>query len=233
MAAPRIHYLQHVPYEGPGSILSWADQHGYEIHGTKIYQKESFPQSEDYDWLVIMGGPMGVYDEVEHPWLLSEEKCIYEAIQAGKTVIGICLGAQLIATVLGAHVYNSPQKEIGWFPVHKTTNGKIHPLLDSIPNTFTAFHWHGDTFELPAGSVDLFYTNICPNQAFLYDDRVLAIQFHFEVTPASIHQMIENGKDELVPGECIQEAGTILEQSNYCQSLDQYLNLLFDQMAGR
>ena len=233
MTPPRIHYIQHVPYEGLGSIQMWADLRGCEIKGTRTYLNEPFPLNSDHDWLLIMGGPMGVYDEKEHPWLSIEKQYIRQSIQAGKTIIGICLGAQLIAHVLGAKVYPSPYKEIGWFPVHKTEQGKVHPMLDSIPNTFTAFHWHGDTFELPEGSIHLFQTNVCPNQAFLYDERILGIQFHFEVTPALINQMAEHGRDELVSAKFIQEAETILEQNNHCQNLDQYLNLLFDQMTGR
>ncbi len=114
----RAHYLQHVPFEGVGSIEPWLKINGYEITNTRLFEETDFPSLKDIDLLVIMGGPMSVSDEGKYPWLVHEKKFIYEAIKSDKAVLGICLGAQLIANVMGARVYQNPLKEIGWFPVY-------------------------------------------------------------------------------------------------------------------
>ena len=139
-----------------------------------------------------MGGPMGIYDHEEHPWLMAEKKIIRQAIDGGKTVLGICLGAQLIADVLGANVYPGPQKEIGWFPIQRADDAP-----DFLPDELTVFHWHGDTFEIPDGAIRLASSEACENQGFVYNDRVVALQFHMETTPESMEALIENCGHEL------------------------------------
>lgn len=154
-----------------------------------------------------MGGPMGVHDEKKHPWLKAEKQFIENAIKSDKVVIGICLGAQLIADVLGAKVFPSQYKEIGWFPVHLTNEGK--KVLGDFPEDFTAFHWHGDTFDLPSGAKHLAGSVACKNQAFLYD-KVLGLQFHLESTEASVKALIDNCRQEIVPASHIQNEESIL-----------------------
>jgi GMP synthase-like glutamine amidotransferase len=164
----------------------------------------------DFDWLIIMGGPMGVYDETRYPWLSPEKDLIKKAIQSGKTVLGICLGSQLIAECLGSRVYPNKEKEIGWYNVKLTHEGRNEPLLsDMLPET-TVFHWHGDTFDLPEKAVNLVFSDGCKNQLFLYGRHVIGIQFHFEVTEDSLGAMVENGKHELIPGKFVQDERTIL-----------------------
>jgi len=190
--AMKLHYLQHVPFEGLGIIEDWAKTQDAEISCTRLFAGEQLPDIGSFDWLVVMGGPMGIYDHKEHPWLIAEKEFIKAAIDTGKTVLGICLGAQLIADVLGAKVYPGSQKEIGWFPIQRSEGA---PEL--LPATLTAFHWHGDTFELPAGATRLASSEACKNQGFIYNDRVVALQFHLETTPESMEALIENCAEEL------------------------------------
>lgn len=143
-----IHYLQHVPFEDLGMIADWIDENGYHSRVSRLYQGEALPNVNDIDWLIVMGGPMGVYDEDQYPWLVDEKRCIERAIAKGRVVLGICLGAQLIANVLGARVYPHTRKEIGWFPITLTREGAQSPLFTELPSPFEVFHWHGDTFDL-------------------------------------------------------------------------------------
>ncbi len=194
----RIHYFQHVPFEGLGCIENWIDEQGHVLSSTKFYQNDSLPALDDIDWLIIMGGPMGVYDESKYDWLKAEKKFIDLAIKADKKVIGICLGSQLIAEALGSKVYPNHEKEIGWFPIRITADGQKNRLLSSLPESFEVFHWHGDTYDLPRGAKCLLESAGCKNQAFLYSDRVLALQFHFEVTAETIKEMVLHGREELI-----------------------------------
>src|ERR1035437_384463 len=214
----KIHTLQHVPFEGFGCIDQWITTKGHIVDYTKLYDKPQFPSLNKFDWLIVMGGPMGVYDEAIYPWLKEEKEFIRRAIESGKIVVGICLGSQLIAEVLGAKVYPNKQKEIGWFDIKKTEFARNHPLLKQIEEQFSVFHWHGDTFDLPADSERLFSSAVCLNQAFLYKKKVLGLQFHFEVTSQALKEMIENGMSELVKDKTIQSATKIMKQTKYIES---------------
>ena len=171
----RIHCLQHVPFEGIGHIDMWAKKRGNSLSFTRFFEKVKFPAQDDFDWLVVMGGSMNIFDDGLE-WLNDEKGFVKETIEAGKTVVGICLGAQLIAHVLGAKVYANNQKEIGWWPVTTTEAGNKHRLLKDFSDEFVTFHWHGDTFDIPEGAVDLLSSTVTTNQAFLYDDRVFACE---------------------------------------------------------
>lgn len=210
METMRIHYLQHVPFEGPAAVERWAESHGYPLTATRFFEDGVLPQMNDFDRLVVMGGPMNIYEEDRYPWLAREKRFIGEAVAAGKTVIGICLGAQLIADVLGARVHRNPDKEIGWFPVEWTEPARRCGVFGFLPERLNAFHWHGDTFDIPAGALHLARSEACENQAFLYDGRVLGLQFHLESTPESVRLLTENCRDELVPAPYIQNEGEIL-----------------------
>ena len=205
-----LHWLQHVPFEGLGTIEPWAETKGFELSCTRLFADEHLPDAGSFDGLVVMGGPMGTYDHGEHPWLIAEKEFIKAAIDAGKSVLGICLGAQLIADVLGARVYPGPQKEIGWFSIRRTEGAP-----DIIPEKLTAFHWHGDTFEIPAGATRIASSTACINQGFVYNDRVIALQFHLETTSESMEALIEHCANELSPNV---DGGS---SSVYIQTLEQ------------
>jgi GMP synthase-like glutamine amidotransferase len=207
----RVHYLQHVPFEGPAAVQDWAKSRGNAFSGTELFRIPAapaipaasetagdLPDLKEIDFLVIMGGPMGVHDTAEHQWLETEKTFIRAAIDNGRAVLGICLGAQLIATVLGAPVTKNPRPEIGWYPVALTVAARADPLVAGFPNKFPALHWHGDTFAIPSGAIHLASSGACLNQAFsLEGGRVVGLQFHLETTPRSLALLAEHGVGNL------------------------------------
>jgi GMP synthase-like glutamine amidotransferase len=225
-----IHTFMHEPYEGLGCIENWINKNGHPVSFTKFYEVFTLPKLEDIDWLIVMGGPMGVYDEAIYPWLAEEKEFIREAIKKGKTIIGICLGSQLLAEVLGADVYPNRQKEIGWFDIEIIEQAKDLPIINGFESRFKVFQWHGDTFDLPEGSTQLFRSEVCQNQAYLFNGNVLGLQFHFEATRESIRLMVESGSDELIENDTIQSAEQILNKLEYIDSNNQKMFRLLDYL---
>jgi len=198
----RAHYLQHVPFEGIGSIEKWLDAAGYEVSCSRLFEFPTFPGIEEFDLLVIMGGPMSVNDESIFPWLIQEKQFIRNAISAGKHILGICLGAQLIANAMGSRVYPNRVKEIGWFPVQALDSEDVSVFR--FPRSVNVFHWHGETFELPSGAVRLARSEACENQAFQFGTSVIGLQFHLETTPETAQEFILNCGSDLQPSEYVQ-----------------------------
>lgn len=223
----RIHYLQHVAFEDLGCIEDWIIKKGHQLSCTKFFQNGNLPLFTEFDLLIVMGGSMSIYDENEYPWLKAEKVFIQDAIDAGKKVLGICLGAQLIADVLDANVFPNAEKEIGWFPIQKE-NMETDLFID-FPNEFKVFHWHGDTFEIPLNAIHLFSSEACKNQGFLLGKNVLGLQFHFEVTEKSLRSMIENGMVELTSEKYVQTKETILGHSNFITENNKRLFQLLDK----
>lgn len=228
----RIHYLQHVPFEGPGSIESWAMVRGHSLTSTRLFAGQPMPPVEQFDWLVILGGPMNVYEDNRYPWLTREKRCIAEALHGGKTVIGICLGAQLVACVLGAGVTANRCREIGWHPVEKTEQASESPLARFLPERFAAFHWHGDTFEIPRGAVHLARSRACENQAFAFGDRAVALQFHLESTQDSVEQLVQNCREDLTEGPFIQGAEEMLADPGCFRMINAWMADFLDGLAS-
>jgi len=222
-----IHYLKHVPFEGLGYMDNWVKNPKHKVTATKFYEDHKLPFVDICDLLIVMGGPMSVNDDHLYPWLKEEKKFVEKAIAKGKKVLGICLGAQIIAEVLGAKVYPNKEKEIGWFPVKFIPENSS--LFTNFPKTETVLHWHGETFELPQGSRHIAKSEACRNQGFTFKDHVVGLQFHMEMTPDSLNVMIENCKDELKPSTFIQTEEQIRTadffESNY-KLMDQLLNSL-------
>lgn len=207
----RVHYVQHAAFEGPAAILDWARETGQAVTASHLYRGEALPEAGALDLLVVMGGPMSVNDERDYPWLAGEKRLVCEAIAAGRAVLGVCLGAQMIASAMGARVYRGPEKEIGWFPARRVTVEGAGALL---PETFTPLHWHGETFDLPRGAVRLAETEAVPNQAFQLGARAVGLQFHLEATPESVGAMVEHTGHEIQGGQRFQqEARVILERT--------------------
>jgi len=228
----RIHYLQHVPFEGPGFIESWALVRGHRLTATRLYAGHRLPATEEFDWLFILGGPMNVYEESRYPWLAREKRFIGEALREGKVLIGICLGAQLLACVLGAKVTRNPCVEIGWFPVQKASQASQSSLSGFLPDSFPAFHWHGDTFEIPRGAVHLARSEACENQAFAFDERVVAFQFHLESTRESVENLIHSCPEDLAEGPFIQSPLHMLADLGRFRAINDLMADIFDGLAG-
>lgn len=215
-----VQILQHVSFEGPGSIEDWCLANGHAISVTPMYMPSAvLPDIAGVDLLVIMGGPMSVYDDGLFPWLVAEKMFIRRFLTTGKPVLGICLGAQLLALCSGVRVERAPHMEIGWFPVAATPAAAAVPwfcaLLARKP---VLFHWHGDRFEIPEGAVNLAMTEANDNQAFVLDGHAVGLQFHPEITPGLLEQMVAEGRHELNGGRFVQPAERIAERALYRES---------------
>lgn len=213
--------IQHVPFEKLGHLNDWIEANEYNLNVLESWKAKSFPDLSTFDLLIVLGGPMGAYEEDKYPWLKQEKKFVKEVISANKKVIGICLGSQIIAEVLGGKVYKSKYKEIGWFPINKVENEE--KVFLNLPNSFTVFHWHGDTFDLPSDVKLLASSEAIKNQAFIYEDRVLGLQFHLEMDEYDIKLLIEN-TTESYQGKYVQPPEMILRQSENFQKSFLYLD---------
>ncbi len=199
----RAHYFQHEAFEDTAAIGTWLQDHGFEITGTRFFESDALPAVEDIDWLVIMGGAMSVNDEARLPWLVREKEFVRQCIAAQKVVVGVCLGAQMIASALGAAVYRNSGKEIGWFPVEKSgQSGSL--LFQDFPERLHVFHWHGETFDLPKGADLVARSETTRHQIFTYGNRVVGFQCHLETTPASLASLSKACHAELIPAPRVQ-----------------------------
>ncbi|MBC1528113.1 type 1 glutamine amidotransferase [Listeria seeligeri] len=221
-----IDVLQHVPHEGPGLIAKWAkeNQHQLKVHSL-FNEKDQVPT--DSEFLIILGGPMGVSDTAEFPWLEEERDLIKQLIEQEKPVFGVCLGAQQIATALGSTTSMNSEKEVGWFPVNR-----ISTELSFFPERIDVFHWHQETFSLPNGATHLFASEACSNQGFLYGDKVIGLQFHFEMEEAGIEKILQIDEAFITPGEFVQSAAEMRE-SGIPEGNKQMLEAILDYLAEK
>jgi GMP synthase-like glutamine amidotransferase len=206
----RILFIQHVPFETPSHLAVWAERNKHAVTVHRAYMEKGLRDAEPFDLIVPLGGPMSVHDADKLHWMKSEIDFLEKAVRNGKRVLGICLGAQMIARVLGASVYPNPEREIGWHPIRLTEPGKRLPLFRNWPEKFTAFHWHGETFAVPHGAVRFTESDACQNQGFIYENRILALQFHLESDAKSVEALIRNRPGDLKPGPAVQEESEIL-----------------------
>lgn len=197
--APRVLIAKNIHNEGPGTIEDYLHESGCAYRVIDLQRGDLIPETDAFSHLILMGGPMAVYEMHEHPFLRHEAILIERAIKAGRSVLGVCLGAQMLAHVLGAKVYPGPQKETGWYEVAVTEDGvkdrAMSGLLLDGRRSALVFQWHGDTFDMPRSAVRLASSDLYPNQAFRYSDNVYALQFHIEVTPNIVKEWFKGEKD--------------------------------------
>jgi len=223
-----LHWLQHVSFEGLGSMEKWLLEQGHSLYCTRLWAGETLPALDAFAGLIVMGGPMGIYDHNEYPWLPEEKEFLRLVAESGTPILGVCLGAQLLADVLGAEVRANPEKEIGWFPV--TRSDDVPDFLASVlPEELTVFHWHGDTFRLPEKAVRLYSSEACTNQAFLYKEHVMGLQFHLETTRDSVATLIDNCRDELTNAPWIMSEQEMLKTDNRFSDINGCMHQLLEQ----
>lgn len=228
----KIHCLQHLKNETLGNIGTWIARKGHKLTKTLPYEDSLFPDPEEFDLLLIMGGTMSVYQEEEYSWLKTEKEFVGKVIETGKPLLGSCFGAQMIADVLGGKVTKNPYKEIGWHTVRSVEVKSQNDIRSSeLPSCmfpeFTGFMWHGDTFEIPTGAMRLFESEACPNQGFIYNGNVLGLQFHPEVDRQWVRNLTKVSGHELVSGKYIQSEKEIYSQES---CFENSMNLAFSLM---
>jgi len=193
----RLHAICHVPYEGPGHIAEWAANRGHTLTSSFALTEE-FPRFDETDFVVVMGGPMAADDNEGNPWLLSEKRYVARAIEQGKLILGVCLGAQIVAEAAGGQVRRNDEREIGWYPVSLTEFGRSEPLFSAFEDGLVVGHWHGDTFDLPEGVSPTVSSAATHNQAFsLMGGRIVGLQFHLEWSEADLARLIEECPGDL------------------------------------
>ncbi|MDD3247340.1 MAG: type 1 glutamine amidotransferase [Methanosarcina sp.] len=226
----KIHVLQHSALNTLGTIEEYARTKNYPLESTRFYKTKNPPVLDSFDLLIIMGGPMGIYDYAENPWLRAEKAFIKQAIESEKPVLGICLGAQLLADVLGARVYDNGHREMGWYPVKAVRMEENKPgFLKGLPEEITVFNWHSRTFDLPAGAGHLFRSEGCKNQGFIFNGRVVALQFHPEVHEERVESMIGRFGGEFGNGPFIQRKEEMVGQEKYLASTKEFMFTVLDR----
>lgn len=207
----RVACVSHVPFEGPGSIAEWAAARGHELLRVDA-RTGMFPGADEVDLLVVLGGPMSANDDCRHPWLVAERDHLARLVEAGTLILGICLGAQLLALAIGGSVHRGAEPEIGWYPVRLRPTARTNPWFVGWPETFVGGHWHDDTFELPEGVEKAASSDLTPNQAFVAaGGRVVGLQFHLEWTPEALRALVLSAPEDLMyPGPHVATADQLL-----------------------
>lgn len=228
----RVHVLEHHPMEGIGTIADWIVIHGHEIERTRWYESPVPPDPASFDLLIVMGGPMNIYEEDQYPWLSIEKEFLDRCIAADKWMLGICLGAQLLADRLGGPVGRNAWSEIGWWPVARTLEAASDPIFSAFPLRLDVFHWHGDTFAIPPHALHAAYSQGCASQAFR-KGRVVGLQFHLEFSEEAMRGLIE--AEDVFEGHYVQTPEVFLSHTERFQKLRKanlaFLNHLASEIA--
>ncbi|MCC9137125.1 type 1 glutamine amidotransferase [Pontibacter silvestris] len=221
-----IHYIQNHSLSGLGMIQTWIEEHHHTVTGTVMDADAVLPPVDDFDLLIVLGGIMGAYEEDAYPWLIKEKEFIREAVKRKKFVLGICLGAQLIADALGGKAYPHAHQEIGWCNISLNEQAASVPFLKGLPENFTAFQFHGDTFLLPEGAKVAASNEACANQLFVYGEHVVGAQFHPEYDEQIISHLMKYSKGKLAAGPYVQDAVSWLNQEEHKKNMKAFLYTL-------
>ncbi|MEN6385643.1 MAG: type 1 glutamine amidotransferase [Phycisphaerales bacterium] len=228
----KVHWLQHLPFEGLGSMGEYFNEKNIPSTSTHFYLNQSLPSIDSFDWLIIMGGAMSANDDDKYSWLADEKKFIKQAIDAGKVVIGVCLGAQLIAACLGAKVYKNENKEIGWFDLIPSSEAKNTILASCFSEKINAYHWHGDTFDLPKGATLLASSKVTKNQGFIIGTKVIGFQFHLETNYKYAKALYDNFPNEIKKEQYIQNARIALSDLNKFENINLKMSEILDTLIA-
>ena len=213
-------------------ITEWATARGHSLETYAVYDGVVLPNITQLDGLIIMGGPMSVHDEDLHPWLAEEKIYIQHALCEKKRVMGVCLGAQLIADAMGATISTMPQKEIGWHPIAYSDAMMGHPLIAKLNTAMSAFHWHGECFSIPKGAQPLASSQACANQGFWHEQGILALQCHLEMDAPAIEAICDACSTELSEtSPYIQSAETIERNIQHIPAMRSALFHMLDYWA--
>lgn len=226
----RIHTIIHAPFEKPGIIESWAIDKGYNLSSTHTYKGEKLPDISTIDFLIVMGGPQSPTELDKYPYLRNEITLTKQAIDQGKAVLGVCLGAQIISESLDAKTERSPNKEIGVYPISLTKEGEIDSVFKKFPKSFDVMHWHNDMPGIPQGAVLLAYSEGCPRQVIKYSDRVYGLQCHMEMTSELIKGMVEHCANDLIPGRYVQQNKNLL--TNDMSEINNKMFIILDYLES-
>lgn len=232
----RLHSVRHASFEREAEIAAWAEARGHSLTHTDLWNNEALPELASFDWLIVMGGPMGVYDDDIHPWLAAEKRFLRQAVDAGKLILGVCLGAQLLSVVLGGEVTKNRLREIGWFEVQAQPQAALSRIFRDLPQRYETFHWHGDTFSIPEGALWTGKSAACSHQAFeARGGRVVGLQFHLETNAGSMAELAANCAQEIRPDPqaqpYIQPLPVMLARPERLSALRGLLDRILDNMA--
>lgn len=229
----RLLLLQHDPLDGPGALTEWASERGHSVTICMICQGEPLPPLDSLDLLVSLGGPMGAYEEEKHPWLVSEKECLRQAVAEGKKILGLCLGCQLLADALGGKAFRHTCKEFGWQPIQPLEAGSA---WFGRAHSFQAFQWHGDTYSLPPGAIQLARNEAAEQQAFLMEapsgGRVLGLQFHLEWTETMAREALAEPDVAPPPSPSVQTPEEILSDLSLFDSARERFFALMDKLVA-
>ena len=228
----KILIIQHVRAEPPGTIGEILGAAHIPTKIVRVFEGERVPAAlGDAAGLVVMGGPMGVYEQERYPFLRRELRLIEQALKKEKPILGICLGSQLLAAALGAEVKPGRRKEIGWHRLRLKKSASVDPLWSGIRPVFTAYHWHGDIFALPRGAVSLALSDVTRQQAFRYAKNAYGFLFHMEVTEKIVQDMVRTFAEEL-RGANMNGAAVLGGAKKYLTRLSEIGDTVFSRWAG-